>query len=161
MDTKVKICGLTRPEDVAAAEHAGADFLGFIVEAESSRKLSIEDADALIQDVKTNTVAVTVDPDDRLIYKILLAGFTHIQLHGNEGLSRTAQIAAQTDLKVIKAVPVATDDDVKLATEFSGAADLLLFDAKPPEQSDQRGGPRGGIGGWVFGRGPQTKTFIF
>lgn len=44
MTPKVKICGLTRPEDVEAAIRYGADYLGFIVEAKSKRRLSVSEA---------------------------------------------------------------------------------------------------------------------
>lgn len=159
MDTHVKICGLTRPEDVAVAQTAGADLLGFIVEARSPRKLILADAANLIKGLTAQTVAVTVDPDDRLVEGIKAAGFTHIQLHGFESLDRTAEIARQ-GLIVIKAVPVATDDDVKLATEYSGAADLLLFDAKPPQESDQRGGHGIRFDWSVLRRAPLPKRFI-
>ena len=120
MNTQVKICGLTRAGDVAAAEKAGADFLGFIVEATSSRKLTLAEAAALITGVKAHTVAVTVDPDDALVNGIKAAGFSHIQLHGSETLARTAEIARR-GLIVIKAVTVASAVYVKLATEYSGA----------------------------------------
>ncbi|GHA83263.1 N-(5'-phosphoribosyl)anthranilate isomerase [Algimonas arctica] len=159
MDTQVKICGLTRAGDVAAAEQAGANFLGFIVEATSSRKLTLAEAAALITGVKAHTVAVTVDPDDALVDGIKAAGFSHIQLHGSETLARTAEIARR-GLIVIKAVPVASADDVTLATEYSGAADLLLFDAKAPKGDTQRGG-HGLTFDWsILGLAPTPKTFI-
>jgi phosphoribosylanthranilate isomerase len=139
MDIEVKICGLTRAVDVKVAADAGANYLGFIVEAESSRRLSCSEASTLIAGVQAKTVAVTVDPTDTLVQAIGEAGFTHIQLHGDETLARTAEVA-QSGLSVIKAVPVSSADDVKLATEYSGAADLLLFDAKPPKGAAQRGG---------------------
>ena len=41
---------------------------------------------------------------------------------------------------MIKAVKVSTRGDVKVASEFSGAADLVLYDAKPPQGSVQQGG---------------------
>lgn len=139
MTTQVKICGLTRREDVETAVDAGANFLGFIVEAKSKRRVSSEVAAKLIKNIRVNTVAVTVDPNDDLVERIRAAGLTHIQLHGSETLQRTAEIA-RTGLSVIKAVKVSTCDEVKLATEYSGAADFVLFDAKPPKSSEQQGG---------------------
>lgn len=159
LQTLVKICGLTRAEDVSAAEKAGADFLGFIVEAQSSRRLTLAEAAELIKDVRVNTVAVTVDPDDGLVAGIKAAGFTHIQLHGSETLARTAEIASR-GLTVIKAMPVATAEDVKLATEYSGAADLLLFDAKPPKGDTQRGGHGLSFDWSILRIAPTPKTFI-
>ena len=139
MTAQVKICGLTRAADVASAADAGADYLGFIIAAKSSRMVSVDQAQQLIAGHQERAVAVTVDPDDALIAAIQAAGFTHIQLHGSEDLVRTAAIAA-TGLTVIKAVPVSTRDEVHLATEYSGAADLVLFDAKPPKGHAQKGG---------------------
>ncbi|WP_298912919.1 phosphoribosylanthranilate isomerase [uncultured Algimonas sp.] len=159
MRTEAKICGLTRAADVAAAQAAGAAWLGFIVEAPSPRRLSLAEAGPLIGDVRANTVAVTVDPDDALVAGIRDAGFTHIQLHGAETLDRTAEIA-RTGLGVIKAVPVATADDVKLATEYSGAADLLLFDAKPPVNAEQRGGHGLSFDWSVLRAAPTPKRFL-
>lgn len=159
MKTQVKICGLTRAQDVASAEKAGADFLGFIVEAPSRRKLTLANAATLIVGVKAKTVAVTVDPDDALVDGIMTAGFTHIQLHGSETLARTAEIASR-GLSVIKAMPVATADDVKLATEYSGAADLLLFDAKPPTGEAQRGGHGLRFDWSILRTAPTPKNFI-
>ena len=140
MQPLIKICGLTRADDVSAAVSVGADWLGFIVEAPSSRRVSLADAAALIDGVSAPCVAVTVDPDDALVDRIVAAGFTHIQLHGRETLPRVAEIAARTGLTIIKAAPVSNADEVKLASEYSGAADWLLFDAKPPKGADQQGG---------------------
>ena len=140
MSPLIKICGLTRRTDVDAAMAAGADWLGFVVEAKSSRRVSVADAAALVAGVDAPTVAVVVDPDDALVDAVVAAGFSHIQLHGDEALPRVAEVARRSGLVVIKAVPVATAGDIKLATEFSGAADWLLLDAKPPAGDGQRGG---------------------
>jgi len=61
MNTRVKICGLTRPEDVESAIENGAAFLGFIVECPSKRRLSVAQAAALAPlDIPIPRVAVTV-----------------------------------------------------------------------------------------------------
>ena len=69
----IKFCGLTRPEDVEIAVSLGADFLGFIVECKSPRRLSVSEAARLAAPVKglAKRVAVTVNPDDKLIGAIL------------------------------------------------------------------------------------------
>ena len=65
MNRQVKICGLTREQDVEAAIECGASFLGFIVEAKSARKLSTAKAARLASPAKgiIPRVAVTVNPD--------------------------------------------------------------------------------------------------
>jgi len=69
MKHQVKICGLTQEEDVTKAIEFGAGYLGFIIEAKSPRKLTIGQAVSLFKASKgkAKRVAVTVNPDDRLL----------------------------------------------------------------------------------------------
>lgn len=162
MNTRVKICGLTRAEDVATAIAASADFLGFIVECPSMRRLSVAEAAALAAPARSRAarVAVTVNPTDDLLIRIMAEmAPDYIQLHGDETLQRVAEIGATHNVKIIKAAAVATSDDIKRASEYSGAADLLLFDAKPPTGSDIRGG-HGAVIDWsLIAEAPLPKVW--
>ena len=60
---RIKVCGLTRPEDVRTALEAGADALGFVQYAPSPRDLSNESAAALIADVPPEVARVLVVVD--------------------------------------------------------------------------------------------------
>ena len=79
-----------RPEDIACAIEAGADYLGFIVECPSKRRLSVLQAASLAPiDLPIPSVAVTVNPNDQLIDHIL----EHmrpdfIQLHGDKSSAK-------------------------------------------------------------------------
>ena len=141
MQTRVKICGLTRPEDVESAIRYGASFLGFIVECPSKRRLSVAQAARLSAPARgiIPRVAVTVNPDDELIDRILTEMQPdYIQLHGDETPARTVEIARKC--KVIKAVGIASDLDMKTSETFAGHADFILYDAKPPKDEAVRGG---------------------
>ena len=87
--TRVKICGLTRPEDVQAAIRYGADYLGFIVEAKSKRKLSVSEAARLAGPAAgiIPRVAVTVNADDTLLTQIMSEmAPDYIQCHSDESV---------------------------------------------------------------------------
>ena len=143
METQVKICGLTRAEDIEAAILYGASYLGFIVEAKSSRRLSVAQAATLSLPAKSSarTVAVTVNPDDALIEAIAAQMQPdYIQLHGDESVERVAEIARTSKIGIIKAVAVATAEDMKAAEHYAGVADFILYDAKPPKDTKVRGG---------------------
>ena len=143
MHRKVKICGLTRPEDVEAAMRHGADYLGFIVEAKSSRKLSVAQAARLASPAKgiIPRVAVTVNADNPLLTDIMThMAPDYIQCHGDESMDRVAEITRRFKVKTIKAIPVSKPADMISAENYSGAADFILYDAKPPKGEDVRGG---------------------
>ena len=83
---------------------------------------------------RIETVAVTVDPDDALIDRLLATVRPNLlQLHGNETPDRVASIRARFGLPIIKAIGVASADDVAKAADYRGIADLILFDAKAPK----------------------------
>ena len=143
MNAQVKICGLTRPEDIEAAIQYGASYLGFIVEAKSARKLSIVQAAGLSLPAKSSakTVAVTVNPDDALASAIAeQMQPDYIQLHGDESVDRVAEIARRFKIKTIKAIPVSIPADMIAAEHYAGVADFILYDAKPPKGEAVRGG---------------------
>lgn len=161
MQTKVKICGLTRPEDVEAAIAAGADFLGFIVECPSKRRLSVIDAAALApKGLSANRVVVTVNPDDDFLTHLMAEMVPdYIQLHGDETPSRVAEIAKRFAVKTIKAIGIASDEDMKSAETFAGVADFILYDAKPPNGEAVRGGHGLAIDWSIIANAPTPKTF--
>ena len=160
MQTGVKICGLTRPQDVESAIEFGASFLGFIVECASKRRLSVAQAASLSAPARgiIPRVAVTVNPDDELIDRILTQMQPdYIQLHGDETPARAAEIARKC--RLIKAVGIASDDDMKLAETYAGLADFILYDAKPPKNEAIRGGHGIAIDWNIIASAPTPKTF--
>ena len=139
----IKICGLTREADVETAIKCGANYLGFIVECASPRRLNIKQASALLRPAKgiANTVAVTVNPSLDLLRAITnQMQPDYIQLHGHESPEQVAKIKSATGLGIIKAVLVRNRTDLKQARDFAGIADYILLDAKPPINTNQQGG---------------------
>ena len=159
MKPSVKICGLTRPEDIACAVETGAGFLGFIVECPSKRRLTVIEAAALAPHAGgVPRVAVAVNPSDDLIDRILSKMKPdYIQLHGDESPSRAAEIGQRCN--IIKAVGIASDDDMKAAETYAGVADFILYDAKPPKGEAVRGGHGVAIDWGIIARAPTPKTF--
>ena len=87
MRTRIKMCGLTRHEDVCAAVESGADALGFVFYEPSPRNVSVEQAAKLMQSVPAfvTTVALFVDPSVEFVQQVITETQVHLlQFHGNE-----------------------------------------------------------------------------
>lgn len=143
MKTAVKICGLRRPEHVAAAAEAGARYVGFVFFARSPRHLAVADAANLALAVPDGVakVALTVDATDADLDAITAAvPLDMLQLHGAESAARVAAVKARYGLPVMKAVGVADRADLAALDLYQGVADQILVDAKPPRGAVLPGG---------------------
>ena len=143
MQTAIKFCGLTRPQDVHAAAEAGARYVGFVFFPKSPRNVTPDTARTLALEVPPGIakVALTVDADDaaldNLIAKVPL---DMLQLHGHETPARVAEVRARYGLPVMKALGIANAADLAQIDSYAEVADQLLIDAKPPEGADLPGG---------------------
>lgn len=143
MDIRVKICGLTRPEDVVAVAAAGAQYTGFVFFEKSPRNVNIETARALALEAPVGLakVALVVDADDAELDAIVgSVPLDMLQLHGHESPERVSEVRARYGLPVMKAVGVAEAEDMAQITLYEEVADQLLIDAKPPKDADLPGG---------------------
>ncbi|MEM0488117.1 MAG: phosphoribosylanthranilate isomerase [Candidatus Bathyarchaeia archaeon] len=128
---KVKICGITREEDLEAACNLGADAVGFIVDVpESPRNLTLQEARKLICKVPifVKSVVVTVLNDvDRVLalYEMLKPDF--IQVHGVSLVSDLRRKIPEA--RLIGAIPVKSEADVKIAVEIAPFIDGVLADS--------------------------------
>lgn len=136
-----KICGITTPETLAASVAAGAAHIGFNFFPPSPRYLAPADAAPLVGRVPRGIgrVAVMVDPDDSLIAAVLAAGIDTIQLH-KVSAERLAAVKARSSVPVWLAAGVKTRADIAAAEIDAGPADLLLLDAKAPNDAPLPGG---------------------
>jgi phosphoribosylanthranilate isomerase len=135
--TQVKICGLSTAETMQAALDFGADMVGLNFYPKSPRYVSLERAAALATQARgrIKIVVLVVDADDGLLKSIVNATRPdYIQVHGNETPSRVAEIEKLFALPVIKAIKVKEAADVAAAKAFKDVAELILFDAKAPEE---------------------------
>ncbi|WP_292285831.1 phosphoribosylanthranilate isomerase [Marivita sp.] len=140
---RTKICGLTRPEDVAAAAGAGAAYVGFVFFPKSPRNVSLSQARdlAVVVPVGVAKVALVVNADDAALDAITDAvPLDMLQLHGSETPERVAGIRSRYGLPVMKAVGVADAQDAAALDVYSEVADQLLVDAKPPREATLPGG---------------------
>ena len=132
MRTRVKICGITRPEDGVAAARAGADAIGLVFYPPSPRFLSVERAleirDALPPFVQT--VALFVNPDAAQVDQVIgRVKPSLLQFHGEE----TPQFCGEFGLPFAKACRVKPGvDALKYLRPFSRAS-AWLFDSYVPE----------------------------
>ncbi len=143
MPVDVKICGLRTAETVAAAVDGAAAYLGFVFFPPSPRCVTPDEAGELAAAVPEGIakVGLVVDADDQELRKILSrTPLDFLQLHGDERPQRVREIKDRFGLGVIKAVAISGPDDIEKARTFEEVADLLLFDAKPPEGASRPGG---------------------
>ena len=142
-DIRVKICGLTRPEDVTAVADAGAAYAGFVFFPRSPRHVEVDRARALAVAAPPGLakVALVVDADDALLDAITAqVPLDMLQLHGTESPERVAALRARYGLPVMKAVGVADESDLPALLDYGRVADQLLVDAKPPQDAALPGG---------------------
>lgn len=127
--TRVKICGLTREQDVDAAVAAGADALGFVLWPGSRRAVDIERLALLAARVPAfvTRVGLFVDQSPELI----LGASRHLdllQFHGDE----TPAFCAGFERPWIKALRMRDDLDLHAAADAYHGAQALLLDAYRP-----------------------------
>lgn len=143
MTTRVKICGLTEPERVAQAGRLGAAYLGFVFYPPSPRAVDPALARELAAAVPDGaaTVGLVVDATDHEIETLLDAvPLDLLQLHGYETPERVAAIGLRFGCRTIKALRVESAADLAGLAEHADAADMVLFDAKPPRDAAWPGG---------------------
>lgn len=126
MAVRVKICGITRVQDLHAACDAGADALGFVFYEKSPRHLTIEAAAMLVRDLPpfVQAVGLFVNAGPAFIETVLRAvPLDLLQFHGDE----TPADCMRFGRPWIKAVRVNRDTDLlKCAADFEAARGLLL-----------------------------------
>ena len=110
--TWVKVCGLTRESDVSNAVDAGADALGFVLAPASPRRIGVERAAALMEDVPALRILVTVDATRDMIAGMVEAtGADGIQPHGHHART-AAKWAHQAGFLVLHPVGHGLFDDI-------------------------------------------------
>ena len=143
MQTRVKICGLKRPEHVRAAVEAGAAYLGFNFFPKSPRYVTLDEARDLPIDVPVGVakVALTVNADDETLDAITgTVPLDMLQLHGAEPPERVSEIRTRYGLPVMKVIGVADAGDVAAIDRYTSVADQIMVDAKPPKNAVLPGG---------------------
>ncbi len=139
---RVKICGVTRAQDVHAAVISGASYIGLNFFAKSPRFVDAATARhlALAAPVGVLKVGLFVNADDAFLGEIVNAvPLDMIQLHGGESAARVADVKARYGLPVMKVIGVSGEEDLAQLEEFD-AADQFLLDAKPPKDAVLPGG---------------------
>ncbi len=123
--TRIKICGITRPEDALAAA-SGADAIGLVFYERSPRHVGIAQAAKLAAALPpfVTTVGLFVNADAAFVREALAAvPLDLLQFHGDE----TPEYCAQFGHPYIKAIRVRAGVDLlQCAADFRGARGLLL-----------------------------------
>lgn len=130
--TRIKICGLSRPCDVAFVNEARPDWCGFIIDfPRSHRSVTPREALALRRQLAPGIVpvGVTVDQPVEAVAALLREGVVDVaQLHGMEDESYLAALRALAPGHPLwKAFTLRTPDDLSAA--LASSADMILLDS--------------------------------
>lgn len=124
--TRIKICGITRAEDVLAAAQCGADAIGLVFYQRSPRHVSVAQARQLAGALPpfVSVVGLFVDAEAAFVREVLAnVPLDLLQFHGDE----SAEYCAQFDRPYLKAIRVKAGADLlQCASDFRSAKGLLL-----------------------------------
>ncbi len=128
--TRIKLCGLTRPEDIRAANELGPDCVGFVFAPRSRRYVTPQRAAELKQalDPRIRAVGVFVNETAQAVAAFLNGGIIDIaQLHGSEDEEYIQRLRALTGRPLIRAFRIETERDIARAGR--SGADYILLDS--------------------------------
>lgn len=129
MSTKIKICGLTRAQDIQTANALQLDYIGFVFAPKSKRFVPPEQAKQLRQQLAPGirAVGVFVNAPPEQIAALLADGTINIaQLHGQEDAAYIARLRSLTHTLIWQAFRIESTEDISRAN--ASPADLVLLD---------------------------------
>lgn len=128
--TRIKICGLKRPEDIAYVNEAKPDFCGFIIQVpKSSRNVAPDTVRTLVGELSREITPVGVfvnAPLEEILSLTLDGTLGAVQLHGQEDSRYIETLKRQISVPVIKAFSVSSKGDLDAAAK--SPADYVLLD---------------------------------
>ena len=130
MKTKIKICGLRRPEDIDAVNDLKPEYIGFVFFPGSKRYVTPETAKSLRAGLNPGirAVGVFVDEKPETVAGLLEEGVIDIaQLHGNEDEAYLESLRGLTGKPLIRAFRIRSAEDARRAQEST--AEQILLDA--------------------------------
>ncbi len=129
--TKIKLCGMSRPCDIRAANALLPDYIGFVFAPKSRRYVSPEKAAELkrILDPGIRAAGVFVDEKPQVIEALVSRGVIDaVQLHGREDEDYIQDLRRRLgNTRILQAFSIRSERDAKRAEESS--ADLVLADS--------------------------------
>ncbi|MBE9037910.1 phosphoribosylanthranilate isomerase [aff. Roholtiella sp. LEGE 12411] len=135
---RVKICGITQPQQSVAIASLGATALGFICVPTSPRYVTTLQICAAIAQLPENIDRIGVFANASIpeINQIVVdSGLTGVQLHGDEPPEFCYQLRQSlTNIEIIKALRISNLEDLDTAANYSKYIDTLLLDAYHPQQ---------------------------
>jgi len=128
--TKIKLCGMTRPADIEAANELMPDYIGFVFAPKSKRHVTAAQAKELkaLLAPSIKAVGVFVNESPSVIVQLAKGGILDaVQLHGNEDASYIADLRNHLDIPILQAFRIRTAEDAGIAQ--GSTADSVLLDA--------------------------------
>ena len=128
--TRIKLCGLSRPCDIEAANELKPEYIGFVFAQKSKRYVTPEKAARLKQLLAPGiqAVGVFVRESPQTVAALLNSNVIDMaQLHGGEDEAYIRQLRKLSDKPIIQAFRIKTADDIANAQQSS--ADFLLLDS--------------------------------
>lgn len=129
MSIKVKICGITHPDDAATAVEAGADLLGLVFYERSPRFVTVESAAAIAAVIPPYVlrVGLFVNPEPQLVAEAIVGcSLQMLQFHGDESPAFCRQFGVMT----MKAFRVKGPETLEALRQYP--TDAWLLDAYVP-----------------------------
>ena len=155
----IKVCGMRDADNIREVSDLGIDMMGFIFYPKSPRYVQMVSSRAgiipdyseerilrmkagekkSVKDKERTPARVGVFVDDmsqNIVTRVYNYDLDYIQLHGNEPRETCENLRATLDpdikpgIKIIKAISVATAENIEKYKEYVGAVDLFLFDTK-------------------------------
>ena len=131
--TRVKICGLSRPEDIFQANKLKSDYIGFVFYPKSKRAVTQSQAALLkaMLDKEIKAVGVFVNADIAFIEKLAqLRIIDLVQLHGDEDSLYIQELRKRVYIPIIKAIRVQGEESLQNLRNYQ--VDFFLFDTYKP-----------------------------
>lgn len=129
--TRIKICGITQPDDARSAADCGADAIGLVFYEPSSRAVGLKEAEAIVEALPplVTVVALFVDARPATVEEVLGAlPVSLLQFHGDESRTYCEAFARP----YLKALRVRDDTDLRARCEEYSSARGVLLDSWVP-----------------------------
>lgn len=135
---RVKICGITQPQQSVAIASLGATALGFICVPNSPRYVTAAQIKAAVAQLPENIdkIGVFANADiGEISQTVIDSGLTGVQLHGDESPEFCYQLGqALPQVEIIKALRVRSVEHLNQTANYAEYIDTLLLDAYHPQQ---------------------------